>query len=217
MNKLREKYEKEIKKVLAEKLNTNNLMAVPSLKKIVVNVGIGEAVKNPDALNKVADFLSVITGQKCVFTKSKHAISNFGIRVGMKIGAKVTLRKKRMWDFFERFISVVLPRIKDFRGISRKSFDGFGNLSVGISDHTVFPEVDTSKVDKIRSLQVIIETSARNDRDSVMLLEELDVPFAKDSEIKAIKKMKEAMKEEEDKRSKSKTKLQTQIENKGDN
>ncbi|MBU0976436.1 50S ribosomal protein L5 [Patescibacteria group bacterium] len=196
MNNLKDKYNKNLVEELKTELKVENAMAVPALMKIVINIGMGEAVKNPQALEKMADDLALISGQKPKITKTDKAISNFGIREGMAVGMMVTLRRARMWDFFEKLVSIVLPRLKDFRGVSRKAFDGFGNYSLGIVDHTVFPEIDPNQVDRIRSLQVIIVTSARTDNEGLALLQKLGMPFAKEQEMKALERMEASLKEE---------------------
>lgn len=178
---LQTKYENEVIDQFLKENKEGNRMAVPHIEKIVVNAGIGEALSNPNALEKMKEDLSVITGQTPVSKKSKKAISNFKIREGDEVGLMVTLRGRRMWWFLEKFISIVAPRIKDFRGLSKKSFDGKGNYSVGIREHTVFPEVDTSKIDRIRSLQFTIVTNADNNAQGEKLLTLLGLPFTKDT------------------------------------
>jgi large subunit ribosomal protein L5 len=154
-------------------------MQVPTLKKIVVNVGAGEAVDNKAALDEIVEILTRITGQKPVVNKAKKAVSAFKIRQGMEIGVSVTLRGERMWQFFDKLVNIVLPRTKDFRGLSPRSFDGAGNYSLGIEDHTVFIEIDPNNVSKIRSLEVTIVTSAMNDKDGKALLDKFGFPFTK--------------------------------------
>lgn len=196
MDSLKEKYIKEAIPALKKELGISNDFAVPNLEKIVINTGLGEAIKNAEALGKMSEDLAIITGQKPLETKAKKAISNFDLRIGDKIGLKVTLRRDRMWNFFKKLVSIVLPRVKDFRGVSPKSFDGRGNYSLGIREHTVFPEIDPNKVDKLRSLQVIIVTTAENDKDALSLLEKLGMPFAKGQEAEEIDRMKVAIKSE---------------------
>ena len=179
--RLKQKYEQEIRSKLMQELGITNVMAAPTLTKIVVNVGIGkEALTNAAAAQEMAADIATITGQKPVVTKSKKAISNFKLRQGMDNGIKVTLRKDRMWDFYDKLVNVVLPRGKDFRGVPRKAFDKHGNYALGIKEHTVFPEIDTSKMVKIRPLQVIVCTSAGNDEAAELLLEKLGMPFKKE-------------------------------------
>lgn len=212
MNLLKEKYTKEYREELREELKADNIMAVPTLKKIVVNIGMGEAVKNPQAIEKMVEALSLVTGQRPRVNKTNKAISNFGIRPGLEIGLTVTLRRDRMWDFFEKLVAVVLPRLKDFRGVPRKAFDGYGNYSLGIIDHTVFPEIDPNTVDKIRSLQVVMVTTAENNEDGFKLLEKLGMPFAKEEEQRALQRMEESIKK--DKKEATKMKKQRQAEGK---
>jgi large subunit ribosomal protein L5 len=180
MSKLLNEYNERIKKELMEEGGYTNPMAVPALKKIVVNVGVGEATTNGDAIAEVVDMLTKITGQKPVVNKSKKAVSSFKLREGVDIGVSVTLRGEKMWDLFDKLVNVVFPRVKDFRGLSPKSFDGNGNYSIGIEDHTVFPEIDANNVTKIRSLQMTIVTSARDNKSAKMLLDKFGFPFIKD-------------------------------------
>lgn len=165
---------------LAKELEIENTLAVPKIEKIVVNVGAGEAALNSSVLEKIISDLSAITGQKPVVTKAKKSISAFKIRRGVAIGVKVTLRGKRMWDFLEKLIKIVLPRIRNFRGVSKKSFDGHGNLNLGLSEQTLFSEIDYDKIDKIRGLGVTIVTNVTNaddDEAAQRLLESLGMPF----------------------------------------
>jgi large subunit ribosomal protein L5 len=206
MNSLEEKYKKEVVPDLKKRLHCKSLLEVPTLEKIIVNVGLGEAIQNPQALEKVSEDLALITGQKPLITKARKAISNFNLRAGADIGLKVSLRRERMWNFFQKLISVVLPRVRDFRGVSPRSFDGRGNYSLGIREHTVFPEIDPNKVDKLRSLQITIVTTAENDKEGLVLLEELGMPFAKGGEAEELIKMKEMMRKEKKELSKMKAK-----------
>ncbi|BCX14270.1 MAG: 50S ribosomal protein L5 [Candidatus Dojkabacteria bacterium] len=179
-SELQVKYENEIKPELKKLLGIENDMAVPTLEKIVVNAGIGSEYKNNSGvIEEMSEIIATITGQKPVVTKAKKAIANFKIRAGMPNGVKVTLRKDRMWDFYYKLVNIVFPRVKDFRGVSDKSFDGRGNYTVGIVEHTVFPEIDINKLQKIRSLQVVINTTADNDEHAKILLEKLGMPFRK--------------------------------------
>jgi large subunit ribosomal protein L5 len=196
MSELKKKYQKEIVPELKKVLKLGNDLAVPSVEKVIINVGLGEAVSNPQALEAMKKDLTLITGQRPIVTKSKKAISNFNLRQGVAIGLKVTLRRDRLWDFFDKLVNIVLPRVKDFRGVSRDSFDGRGNYSLGIREHTVFPEVDTSEVGKIRSLQITIITTAQNDNDGMLLLEKLGIPFAKEQDVKVLERMREQIKKE---------------------
>ncbi len=179
MNRLQEEYNKTVSKELMKEQSYSNVMQVPTLKKIVVNVGAGEAVDNNAALDEIVEILTRITGQKPVVNKAKKAVSAFKIRQGMEIGVSVTLRGERMWQFFDKLVNIVLPRTKDFRGLSPRSFDGAGNYSLGIEDHTVFIEIDPNNVSKIRSLEVTIVTSAMNDKDGKALLDKFGFPFTK--------------------------------------
>ena len=178
MTELQKKYQNEIKPKLKEQFAIKNDMAVPAIKKIIVNAGVGkEFYSNSGVIEEMSSVLGQITGQKPVVMKSKIAISNFKLRVGSPNGLKVTLRKDMMWDFFYKLVSVTLPRIKDFRGVSRKSFDGLGNYTLGIKEHTIFPEIDTSTLSKIRSLQIVIVTESGSDEKGEALLEMLGMPF----------------------------------------
>ncbi len=156
-----------------------NVMRVPALKKIVVNVGLGEAITDAKALDSTIEDVSLITGQRPVVTKAKKSIANFKVREGMPIGVMVTIRSNRMYEFYDRLISTALPRIRDFRGVSSKAFDGRGNYSLGLTEQIVFPEIDYDKVDRIRGLQVSIVTTARNDVEGRCLLELMGMPYAR--------------------------------------
>jgi len=180
MARLKEEYNNRIKKELMKEGGFKNPMEVPMLKKIVVNVGAGEAVNNKTAIEEIVEILRLITGQKPVVNKAKKAVSAFKIREGMEIGVSATLRGDRMWEFFDKLVNVVLPRTKDFRGLSPKSFDGAGNYSLGVEDHTVFVEIDPNNVTKIRSLEITIVTTAKNDKDAKLLLDKFGFPFKKD-------------------------------------
>ena len=177
--RLKIKYEKEVLPELKKELGIKNDLAVPNLTKIVVNSGLGEAKTDNSAIEEMVRDIALITGQKPMITRTKKAISNFKIRKGMDIGVKVTLRRDMMWYFLDRIISVALPRVKDFRGIPASAFDGNGNYSLGISEHTIFPEVDATKVSKLRGLQVIICTDAKDDAKARRLLTLLGMPFQK--------------------------------------
>jgi len=179
-SRLQIKYEKEIMPELKKELGIKNDMAIPVVTKIVVNSGLGEAKTDNTAIEEMVRDIALITGQRPVVTKSKKAISNFKIRKGMDIGVKVTLRRNMMWYFLDRVISIALPRVKDFRGIPAGSFDGAGNYTLGIKEHTIFPEVDATKVSKLRGLQVIICTDAKTDEEAKKLLTLLGMPFRKD-------------------------------------
>jgi large subunit ribosomal protein L5 len=177
--RLKIKYEKEVLPKLQKSLGIKNKMAVPNLTKIIINSGIGEAKTDNTAIEEMVRDIALISGQKPMITKTKKAISNFKIRKGMDIGVKVTLRKDMMWYFLDRLVSVALPRVKDFRGIPVNAFDGQGNYALGLKEHTIFPEVDATKVSKIRGLQVIICTSADNNEQAKSLLSLLGMPFQK--------------------------------------
>lgn len=176
--KLKERFEKEIRFELVKELGLKNLMAVPTLDKITVNAGLGEALKDKKLIDMMSEDLARITGQRPVPAKAKSDISNFNrLKKGDIIGVYVTLRGERMWSFFDKFVSIVLPGVRDFRGLSRKSFDGSGNYSVGIRQHTVFPEVDQNRIDRPRGIEVTIGTTTRNDDVAYLLLKKLGMPF----------------------------------------
>lgn len=175
--RLREKYTQEIVPALKQDFGFSSVMQVPRLVKIVVNVGVGEAVQNAKALEAAVTDLTTITGQKPVVTKAKKSVASFKLRAGMAIGAMVTLRGDRMYDFYDRLCSLALPRIRDFRGVGRSSFDGRGNYSLGLREQIVFPDIDYDKIDKIRGLELAIVTSATNDEQAYALLKRLGMPF----------------------------------------
>jgi large subunit ribosomal protein L5 len=175
--RLREKYTTEIVPALMQEFKYKSVMQVPRLTKIVVNVGVGEAVQNSKALDATVADLTTITGQKPVITKAKKSIASFKLREGMAIGTMVTLRADRMFDFLDRLIVLALPRIRDFRGVSRRSFDGRGNYSLGLREQIVFPDIDYDKIDKIRGLEVVIVTTATDDEQAYALLKRLGMPF----------------------------------------
>jgi len=170
-------YLNEVKAKLTEEFGYKNQMEIPKMQKIAVNVGMGESLTNKNAIESMVGDLTMITGQKPVVTKAKISIANFNLREGMRVGIKVTLRSKRMWDFWDRLVNLSLPRIRDFRGISANSFDGNGNYNLGIREHIIFPEIDYGKVDKIRSFQITIATSAKTDQEGYKLLQLLGMPF----------------------------------------
>ena len=172
-------YNSEVKKKLKADLGLKNIMEVPAVKKIVVNVGAGEAVTNKNVLEKILEQIGLITGQKAVITKARKSVSAFKIRRGLPIGVKVTLRDKKMYSFLEKLIKVVIPRLRDFKGISDKSIDPNGNLNMGFTEQTIFPEIDFDKIDKIRGLEVSIVTNARNKEKGKKLFELLGIPFKK--------------------------------------
>jgi len=177
MARLAEKYESEIRGQLKEKFNLKNIFEVPKLVKIVVNMGVGEAVSDSKIINKAIEDLSLITGQKPVITKAKKSIAGFKLRKGLNIGCKVTLRKKRMFEFLDRLIFIALPRVRDFKGLSKKSFDGNGNYSIGIKEQIIFPEIDYDKVDKIRGMDITITTTTTNQDHAYELLKSFNLPF----------------------------------------
>jgi large subunit ribosomal protein L5 len=177
MARLREKYKNEIAPALAKEFDIKNPMAVPRLDKIVVNMGLGEASANAKILDVATEELKAITGQKPVITKAKKSIAAFKLRQGMSIGSMVTLRGERMYEFLDRLISVALPRVRDFRGISAKAFDGRGNYTVGVREQLIFPEIDFNKVDKTRGMNISIVTTARDDDQARALLKALGMPF----------------------------------------
>jgi len=177
--RLLEKYQKEVVPHLMEKFGYKNINEVPKLVKISINAGVGEATQDPKALEGAIKDLMVITGQKPVVIKARKSVSNFKLRQGMKIGAKVTLRKWYMWEFLDRFISVAVPRIRDFRGFSDKSFDGRGNYSLGIKEQIIFPEINVDNIDKIRGFDITFVTTANTDEEGYELLKELGFPFRK--------------------------------------
>lgn len=179
MTELQAKYKKEIMPALKKEMGYKSIMQVPDLEKVVLNVSTSEAVRNPKVLQTVVDELTAITGQKAVITKSKKAISNFKLRENMPIGATVTLRRDRMWSFLERLVHFSLPRVRDFRGLSPRGFDGRGNYNMGLKEQIVFPEIDYDKVDSIRGMNITICTTAKSDADGKALLEHLGMPFRK--------------------------------------
>ena len=177
--RLLEKYNAEIKKSLMDKYHYSSVMQVPHLEKIVLNVGVGEALTNAKAIEEVVNELGLITGQHPVTTKAKKSIANFKLREGQAIGVKVTLRDVRMYEFFDKLVSIALPRVRDFRGVSKNSFDGHGNYTLGIKEQLIFPEIDYDKVSKIRGMDIVVVTSAESDDEAYSLLEALGMPFHK--------------------------------------
>src|SRR5450755_3121746 len=175
--RLRSKFDKEVAPALLKELELKNVMAVPRLHKIVVNMGVGEATQNAKVLDPAVNELSQITGQKPITTRAKKSIAAFKVREGQAIGAMVTLRGDRMYEFFDRLVNVVLPRVRDFRGVSTKSFDGRGNYTMGLHDQLIFPEIDYAKVDKQKGMNVTIVTTARSDDEARKLLKHLGMPF----------------------------------------
>ncbi|MCJ7703490.1 MAG: 50S ribosomal protein L5 [Anaerolineales bacterium] len=174
---LKDRYEKEIAPALLKSLNLTNVMQVPKVQKVVVNIGVGEAIDNAKALDAAVEDLTKITGQKPVITKARKSIANFKLREGRAIGVKVTLRGERMWSFLDRLMNVALPRVRDFRGISANSFDGRGNYTLGLREQLVFTEIDYDKIDKVRGMEISIVTSAGTDEEGRELLRMLGMPF----------------------------------------
>jgi large subunit ribosomal protein L5 len=175
--RLKEKYTKEIIPAMMKEFAYGNIMEVPKVEKVVLNVGLGEAIQNIKLLDAAQKELAMITGQKAVATKAKKSIATFKLRQGMPIGCKVTLRGERMYEFLDRLISIALPRIRDFRGVSGKSFDGRGNYALGLKEQFIFPEIDYDKVEMVHGLDVIVCTSAKSDKESKALLRYLGIPF----------------------------------------
>lgn len=178
MSELKQRYTTEVIPALKSEFGYTNAMQVPRLEKIVVNIGLGEALTNSKAVDAAVGDLALITGQRAIVTKAKKSIATFKVREGNPIGAKVTLRGERMWDFLERLTRVALPRIRDFRGVSGKSFDGRGNYTLGMKEQLSFPEVEFDKIDRLRGLEVTIVTTAKSDEESKKLLSMLGMPFA---------------------------------------
>jgi large subunit ribosomal protein L5 len=176
---MKDKYEEEVVPLLVKEFGYTNPMQVPRLLKVVVNMGLGEAVQNPKVIEVAVDELRIITGQQPIIRKARRSIAGFKLREGMRIGCCVTLRRAHMFEFLERLLSVALPRVRDFRGISPKAFDGKGNYSLGIQEQSIFPEIDYDKIDKLRGLNVTIVTSAQTDEEGRFLLKQLGVPFRK--------------------------------------
>ncbi len=177
MARLKEKYLSDAVPALRKQFNYSNVMQAPRLEKVIVNMGVGEAIQNSKAIDAAVSDLASITGQKPVVTRAKKSISNFKLRAGMPIGVKVTLRGSRMYDFLDRLINVALPRVRDFRGVPGKSFDGRGNYALGLKEQLIFPEIEYDKVDKTRGMDVIIVTTAQTDEEAKQLLKSLGMPF----------------------------------------
>jgi len=175
--RLKERYQKEIAPAIAKEFSISNPMAIPRVDKVVINMGMGEAIANAKILDTAAEELRVITGQKPVITKAKKSIASFKLRQGMPIGVMVTLRGDRMYEFLDRLVSIALPRVRDFRGVSPKAFDGRGNYTIGVREQLIFPEIDFNKVDKLRGMNISIVTTARNDEQARALLKGLGMPF----------------------------------------
>ncbi len=179
MNRMQERYNTEIRPALQGTLGFTNMMQVPRITKVVVNIGLGEALDNPKSLDAAVSDLTQITGQKPVITKARKSIANFKLREGRAIGAKVTLRGERMWSFLDRLVNIVLPRVRDFRGVSREAFDGRGNYTLGLREQLIFPEIEYDKIDRVRGLEITIVTTATSDDQAAELLDMLGMPFRK--------------------------------------
>ncbi|GAA0418663.1 MAG: 50S ribosomal protein L5 [Bacillota bacterium] len=179
MNQLKNKYQDEIVPSLMNKFNYESVMQVPAIEKIVINMGVGDAVQNSKALDNAVEELSLISGQKPMITRAKKSIAGFRLREGMPIGAKVTLRGERMYEFLQKLIAVSLPRVRDFRGISKKAFDGRGNYTLGVKEQLIFPEINYDKVNKVRGMDIVIVTSSNTDEEARELLAQLGMPFQK--------------------------------------
>jgi large subunit ribosomal protein L5 len=177
--RLKELYEKDVRRKLQDEFKIKNPMAVPKVEKVVVNMGMGEAIQNAKLLDTAVEELSTITGQKPVVTKAKKSIASFKLREGQSIGTMVTLRGDKMYEFLDRLINIALPRVRDFRGVPTKSFDGRGNYTLGVRDHLIFPEIDAGKVDKSKGMNITIVTNADSDDQARFLLRELGMPFGK--------------------------------------
>lgn len=179
MARLNEKFTKDVAPALMEKFDYKSTMEIPKLEKIIVNMGVGEAKDNIKTLESAVNDLTIIAGQKPVITKAKKSVSNFKIREGMPVGTKVTLRGEKMYEFVDRLFNIALPRVRDFRGVSTKAFDGRGNYSLGIKEQLIFPEIEYDKVDKVRGMDIIFVTTAKNDEEARELLKLLGMPFSK--------------------------------------
>lgn len=175
--RLEKRYQDEVRKAMQERFKYDNVMEIPRLEKVVINMGVGEAVGNPKILDAAVRELEAIAGQKAVVTRARKAISNFKLREGVKLGTKVTLRRRKMWVFLDKLFNIVLPRIRDFRGISGKQFDGRGNFSMGLKEQIIFPEIDYDKVDKVRGMNICIVTTAKTDEEGAELLKLLGAPL----------------------------------------
>ena len=179
MNRLKDKFLKEVSPALMSKFEYKSVMQVPQVNKIVINMGVGDAVQNTKALDAAVEELTIITGQKPVVTKAKKSIAGFRLREGMPIGCKVTLRGERMYDFLDKLIAISLPRVRDFRGVSKKAFDGRGNYTLGVKEQLIFPEIDYDKVSKVRGMDIVIVTTANSDEEARELLTQFGMPFQK--------------------------------------
>lgn len=179
MARLNDKYKSEVKNALMEKFQYNSVMEIPKMEKIVLNMGLGQAKENSKFLNAAVEELGIIAGQKPLITKAKKSVANFKVREGMNVGAKVTLRGERMYEFFDRLVSIALPRVRDFRGVNPNSFDGRGNYSLGIKEQMIFPEIEYDKVEAVRGMDITLVTTATTDEEARELLRLMGVPFSK--------------------------------------
>ena len=177
MDRLQEKYQKEVVPALNEKFGYKNVMQLPKIEKVIINMGVGEAVGNPKALDAAVSDLTIISGQKPLLTRAKKSLAAWKLREGMPIGCKVTLRGVRMYQFLDKFMNVALPRVRDFRGVSDKAFDGRGNYAVGLKEQLIFPEIEYDKIDKIRGMNIVIVTTAKTDEEARELLKLMGMPF----------------------------------------
>lgn len=178
-SRLKVKYKDEVVKSMMERFNYENIMEVPKLEKVVINMGIGEARDNPKIMESAVKELEIIAGQKPVVTQAKKSIANFKLREGMKVGTKVTLRGERMYDFLDKLMNIALPRVRDFRGVSSSSFDGRGNYALGIKEQLIFPEIEYDMIDSIRGLDIVVVTTAKTDEEAKVFLEKMGMPFKK--------------------------------------
>lgn len=178
-SRLKEKYQEEVIRYLMDKFGYKNVMQVPKLEKVIVNIGLGEAKDNPKALESAVNDLTIITGQKPIITKAKKSIANFKLREGHAIGTKVTLRGEKMYDFLDKLMNVALPRVRDFRGVKPTAFDGRGNYALGLKEQLIFPEIEYDKVDAIRGMDIVIVTTANTDEEAKAFLEKMGMPFAR--------------------------------------
>ena len=177
MDRLQEKYQKEVVPALTEKFGYKNVMELPKVEKIIINMGVGEAVGNPKALDAAVNDLTIIAGQKPILTRAKKSLAAWKLRQGMPIGCKVTLRGTRMYQFLDKFMNVALPRVRDFRGVSDKAFDGRGNYAIGLKEQLIFPEIEYDKIDKLRGMNIVIVTTAQTDEEARELLKLMGMPF----------------------------------------
>jgi large subunit ribosomal protein L5 len=178
LDRLQEKYQKEVVPALTEKFGYKNVMELPKVEKIIINMGVGEAVGNPKALDAAVNDLTIIAGQKPILTRAKKSLAAWKLRQGMPIGCKVTLRGTRMYQFLDKFMNVALPRVRDFRGVSDKAFDGRGNYAIGLKEQLIFPEIEYDKIDKVRGMNIVVVTTAKSDEEARELLKLMGMPFS---------------------------------------